>query len=90
MVTYKEEYFMSPWNYMDMASCVIISILFLLHITRLNQEVRMTCLFAAAQEIINGIGGHCLVANEQHIAVIAVSAAFLMLSTLLPLIRWSR
>lgn len=38
MWTYKREYFNSPWNYMDVASCVIISVLFLLHITRLNHQ----------------------------------------------------
>jgi hypothetical protein len=40
MVTYKKEYFDSPWNYMDVASCVIIAILFLLHVTRLSNQVR--------------------------------------------------
>jgi hypothetical protein len=38
MVTYKREYFNSPWNYMDVASCVIIAALFLLHLTRANQQ----------------------------------------------------
>lgn len=40
MVTYKQDYFNSPWNYFDCASIVIISMLFLLHITRLNHQVR--------------------------------------------------
>jgi hypothetical protein len=39
MVTYKREYFNSPWNYMDVASCVIIAVLSLLHVTRLNHQV---------------------------------------------------
>ena len=39
MVTYKKEYFDSPWNYMDVASCVIIAVLFLLHVTRLSNQV---------------------------------------------------
>ncbi|KAI8473405.1 MAG: Ion transport protein-domain-containing protein [Monoraphidium minutum] len=38
MVTYKREYFNSPWNYMDVASCAIIAALFLLHVTRLNHQ----------------------------------------------------
>ena len=40
MVTYKQDYFNSPWNYFDCASIIIIAILFLLHISRLNHEVR--------------------------------------------------
>lgn len=39
MVTYKQDYFNSPWNYFDCASIVIISMLFLLHISRLNHQV---------------------------------------------------
>lgn len=40
MVTYKRDYFTSPWNFMDVASCAIIAALFLLHITRANQQAR--------------------------------------------------
>jgi hypothetical protein len=40
MVTYKQDYFNSPWNYFDCASIIIIAMLFLLHISRLNHEVR--------------------------------------------------
>jgi hypothetical protein len=40
MATYKQDYFNSPWNYFDCASIIIIAILFLLHISRLNQQVR--------------------------------------------------
>lgn len=39
MVTYKQDYFNSPWNYFDCASIVIIAMLFLLHISRLNHQV---------------------------------------------------
>jgi hypothetical protein len=39
MVTYKQDYFNSPWNYFDCASIVIISVLFLLHISRLSHQV---------------------------------------------------
>jgi hypothetical protein len=41
MVTYKQDYFNSPWNYFDCASIVIIAMLFLLHISRLNHQVCM-------------------------------------------------
>jgi hypothetical protein len=34
IVTYGRDYFNSPWNYMDMASCIIIAMLFLLHTSR--------------------------------------------------------
>jgi hypothetical protein len=44
MVTYKQDYFNSPWNYFDCASIIIIAILFLLHISRLNHQVRGTLL----------------------------------------------
>jgi hypothetical protein len=43
MVTYKQDYFNSPWNYFDCASIVIIAMLFLLHISRLNHQVIMRC-----------------------------------------------
>jgi hypothetical protein len=39
MLTYRKDYFTSPWNYMDVASCLILAILFLLHITRLSNQV---------------------------------------------------
>lgn len=39
IVTYGRDYFNSPWNYMDLASCCIIAILFLLHISRLNHQL---------------------------------------------------
>jgi hypothetical protein len=39
IVTYGRDYFNSPWNYMDCSSCVIIAILFLLHVSRLNHQV---------------------------------------------------
>lgn len=40
MVTYKWDYFNSPWNYFDCASIVITAVLFFLHISRLNHQVR--------------------------------------------------
>lgn len=42
MLTYGRDYFNSPWNYMDCSSCVIIAILFLLHVSRLNHQVGCT------------------------------------------------
>ncbi len=45
MVTYKQDYFNSPWNYFDCASIVIMAMLFLLHITRLNHEVHLAVVF---------------------------------------------
>lgn len=51
MVTYKQDYFNSPWNYFDCASIVIITTLFLLHITRLNHQV-WGCLL-----LFGGVGG---------------------------------
>jgi hypothetical protein len=38
IVTYGRDYFNSPWNYMDMASCIIIAMLFLLHISRCGPQ----------------------------------------------------
>lgn len=38
IVTYGRDYFNSPWNYMDVASCAIIAILFLLHLSRLSHQ----------------------------------------------------
>jgi len=51
MWTYRREYFSSPWNYMDVASCVIIGMLFLLHITRLNHQVGLG---------VGGLGWGCM------------------------------
>jgi hypothetical protein len=47
MVTYKLDYFNSPWNYFDCASIVITAILFFLHISRLSHQVRAAAAAAA-------------------------------------------
>ena len=44
LLTYKREYFNSPWNYIDVASCVMVSCIFVLHLTRLNHQVRLAVL----------------------------------------------
>eukprot|EP00878_Enallax_costatus_P041031 GHUV01047478.1.p1 GENE.GHUV01047478.1~~GHUV01047478.1.p1 ORF type:complete len:133 (-),score=20.36 GHUV01047478.1:407-805(-) len=49
IVTYGRDYFNSPWNYMDVASCAIIAILFLLHLTRLSHQ---TFVILVALEIL--------------------------------------
>ena len=39
MVTYKRDYFNSPWNYMDVMSCTLLAAIFVLHITRASHQV---------------------------------------------------
>lgn len=52
MVTYKQDYFNSPWNYFDCASIIIIAILFLLHISRLNHQVLKNIGCSAMQHVM--------------------------------------
>lgn len=42
MITYRGDYFLSPWNYMDLGLNVLMMTLFVLHLTRVNYQVFVT------------------------------------------------